>query len=362
MKQDQIPYLRTHSYFSLLESLLSPAYIVNKAVEYEIPVVGMTDHRYLSGAVYFYETCKSAGIKPIIGLEVDVCFHGYCGLMTLLAANQTGWANLSALSSHLLINDQSIPMSVLKSHHKGLICISGASKGILRELILNSPPAAGLPDQFLDEIQSIFHTGSYIEIQRFSNGPLKNETQLLKLAADHTIPIIATQDIHYLDPSDEQKYRTLIAIKHNASIHALSQQHLSPGKLHFPSPADFAFRFKDIPQAIENLCGLVAQCNLELPLGETHFPAFPTPEKQTQTEFLRSKAYAGAKKHYGKLTDAITERLEYELSIIAEMGYEPIFLIVEDVINHARKLGIPTSSRGSAASSLVAHCLDITSP
>ncbi len=362
MNQDLIPFLRTHSYFSLLESLISPADIVNKAVEYQIPVLGMTDHRYLSGTVYFYEACKSAGIKPFIGLEVDFSFLGYCGLLTLFAANRRGWANLSALSSHLLIDDQPIQMSVLKSHHEGVICISGAPKGILRELILNSPPASGLPDQFLDEIQSIFHTNSYIEIQRFSNGPLKNETQMLKLAADHTIPIIATQGIHYLDPSDEQKYNTLTAIKHNASIHALPQQYLPPGKLHFPSPADFAYRFKDIPQAIENLHGLVARCNLELPLGETHFPSFPTPENLTQAEYLSAKAYSGAKKHYGKLTDTITERLEYELSIIVEMGYEPIFLIVEDIINHARKLGIPTSSRGSAASSLVAHCLDITSP
>ena len=355
-------YLRAHSYYGFLESLLSPRALVDLAVQYHVPALGLTDHRYLSGAIEFYEACKSAGIKPILGLEIDFVYHGFSGLITLFAKNQAGWANLSRLSSHLLIQNTHVDITLLESHQDGLVAVMGDNRGILREVLLSSPPSQNLPGRLVEDIKRLFPENCFLEIQRYVNGPLKNETLLLDLARSRHLPLLAAQNIFYATPSEESRYRTLTAIRHISAIQSLSPQQLPPGSAYFPAPKDFAYRFQDLPEALENLDALVESIDLELPIGKTHFPEFPTPNGETQADYLRKSAYAGAKRIYQSVTPEIKTRLDYELEIITGMGYEPIFLIVEDILNNARKLGIPTSSRGSAASSLVAHCLNITSP
>ncbi len=362
MNKNPVPYLRAHSHYGFLESLLSPEDLVALALKNRLQTLGLTDHRYLTGALAFYESCCQAGIKPILGLEIDLEYFGFLGQLTLLAKDQKGWSNLSRLSSLMLVEDINLNLELLKSHQEGLLCIAGDPRGILRELIFSSPPSQKYPDQFLDDLQVIFHEDCFIEIQRFTNGPLKNEKFQIELAHHHGLPLIATQNIFYGETTDQVNHHTLIAIKHNSSIHAVSKDHLPPGSAHFPNPQDFTYRFQDLPETLDNLFKISERCNLELPIGKTHYPQFSTPNGISQFEHLRNKAYAGAKAIYKTITNEITERLDYELNVISSMGYEPIFLIVEDVINHARKLGIPTSSRGSAASSLVAHCLNITSP
>ena len=362
MPNPPTPFLRTHSYYGFLESLLSPQALVDLAVEHHIPALGLTDHRYLSGAIEFYEACQTAGIKPLLGLEIDLTYQYFSGQLTFIAKNLAGWSNLSRLSSHLLIRNTPIDMALLETHNDGLIAILGDNRGILRELVLSGPPSQNLPNRFLNEIKRIFPESHYLEIQRFVNGPLKNEALLLELAHSHKIPLLATQNIFYASPREETRYRTLTAIRHLSVLQGLSPQQLPPGSAHFPSPADFARRYQDLPEALANLTILTESVDLDLPIGKTHFPEFPTPNGKSQAEHLRDSAYAGAKRIYKIITPEIKTRLEYELDIITGMGYEPIFLIVEDILNHARQLGIPTSSRGSAASSLVAHCLDITSP
>jgi DNA polymerase III subunit alpha len=356
------PYLRVHSYFGFLESLLSPQDLVASAQEQGIQCLGLTDHRFLTGAIVFYETCKNVGIKPILGLEVDLVYNDYAGQLTLLAKDREGWANLSRLSSIQLVEDRSLQISDLKKNYQGLIAIGGDYRGILRKLILSNPKTGRLPVKLINDLIEIFQDDLFIEIQRFINGPLKNEFQLKELADTFQIPLIASQNIFYRYKAEESRYRTLTAIRHITTIEALTSDQLPPGNAHFPSPQDFQYRYHDLPQALDNLKIIEERCNLDLPIGETHYPTFPTPEGETQGAFLRRRAYAGAKKIYKNLTLEITKRLDYELEVISNMGYEPIFLIVEDVLNHARELGIPTSSRGSAASSLVAHCLNITSP
>jgi len=336
--------------------------LVEYAVKNNVQTLGLTDHRFLSGALEFYEACMFAGIKPIIGLEIDLTYHGVEGYLTLLAKNKTGWSNLSKLSTALLIDEKPLTFEHLHNHKAGIIVITGGPRGILRQLILSDSIASNFAEQFLIELKNSFMEDCFIEIQRYANGPLKNESLLLELARKHHIRIIATQNIFYLNPADHVIYRTLTAIRHNVSIHGLSKRILPPGASHFPAAEDFAFRFKDIPEALENLSLIQEQYHMELPIGQTHYPIFSTPNGQSQSNYLRSKAYQGAREFYQHLTPEITERLDYELQIISSMGYEPVFLIVEDLINHARMLGIPTSSRGSAASSLVAHCLNITSP
>jgi len=362
MDTENVPYLRTFSYFSFLESLNSPASLVKTASKNKIQTLGLTDHRYLSGAVEFYETCKIQNIKPIIGLSADIAYKGFQGQITLIAKDLDGWSNLSRLSSLMLVDDKPIKITELNAHRKGLICICGDSQGVLRKMVVQKSQFEKLPDQYLADISSIFKQDLFIEVQRYQNGPMKNEQAILTLSKHHKLPVIATQKILYEIKAQQSIYRTLVAIKNNASVHGLNKKLLPPGSAHFPTPREFKYRYQDLPEALKNLTLVTERCHLELPIGQTHYPGFPIPKGMSQSEYLRQKAYEGAKKHYHKLTSEITRRLAGELEIISSMGYEPIFLIVEDVLNHARKLGIATSSRGSAASSLVAHCLDITSP
>ena len=362
MTMRDIPFLRTHSYFSFLESLLSPEDLVSYAQKTGLQTLGLTDHRYLTGSIAFYEMCKYAGIKPIIGLEVDLNYQGYEGLITLLAKDIHGWENLSQISSQMLIEDRNLTCNNLREHNHGVICILGDPRGPLRKLLFTSPATQDFPGKCLEEIREVFHQDCFVEIQRFSDGPLQNEGALLTLAREHHIPIIAAQNIFYAAPKDQSKYRTLSAIRLNTPLNALSDRQFFSRLAYFPTVENFINRYKDLPEAIENLNRVKNSCNLSLPVGKTHFPVVKTARGLSQSEFLKEKAYQGAKTIYKSITKEIEDRLDYELKVISDLGYEPIFLIVQDVINHARKLGIPTSSRGSAASSLVAHCLNITSP
>jgi DNA polymerase III subunit alpha len=362
MQTADFAYLRTHSYYGFLESLLSPADLVEAAVKQGIQVLGLTDHQYLTGTIKFYEACLQVGIKPILGLEIDLVYNGYKSRLTLLAKDLSGWSNLCKLSSLTLVEGDQINLTALQQYREGLIVLVGGYRDLLRDLLLNAPAFERWPQRFLNDIKSIFTEDCFVEMQRYATGPLQNEPALVELAKDHGLPLVASQNIHYLNPQDQRLFRTITAIRNNAVIDPLKQSQRIHLPSHFPDIADFIHRFHDLPEALNNIPQITERCNLILPIGKTHFPTFPTPNGISQPEYLRTRAYAGAKAIYKTLSPQIIARLDYELSVISEMGYEPIFLIMEDVLNHARQLGIPTSSRGSAASSLVAHCLNITSP
>lgn len=358
----QIAYLRTHSYYGLLESLLSPQDLASTAQQLGIQTLALTDHRYLTGAIEFYEVCHQAEIQPILGLEIDLAYHHHSGRLALLAKDRTGWSNLARLSSTSLVSERPIDIETLNTHREGLICLTGGFNGILRVLLINTPADRKMPNRFLADLQAIFTSDCFIEVQRYATGPLKHEPAVITLAKDLDLPVIAGQNIHYRQPADQALFRTLTAIRENKLIQQLSNSSQADLAAHFPARDDFAHRFQDLPQALNNLAQVVERCQFNLPIGQTHFPTFPTPVGISQSEYLRQRAYQGAKSIYHHITPQITARLDHELSIISEMGYEPIFLIMEDILDHARQLDIPTSSRGSAASSLVAHCLKITSP
>ena len=359
---NDIPFLRTHSYFGFLESLISPEELVRIGVKNGISTLGLTDHRYLTGALDFYAACKSAGIKPIIGLEVDFDYHGCSGILTFLAKDMRGWSNLSHMSSSMLMKNEPLSLDFVNQFKSGLVCIAGDPRGILRELMTKSPASLKYPDSLVVDLKSLFNDDLFIEIQRYSDGPLKNENILIQLANDHAVRLIASQNIFFREPTELSRYLTLSAIRQNTTLNQVLKDKNSIRKSHFPNPEEFSNRFADIPEALDNLNIVAEKCNLNIPIGKTQYPEFPTPDGLSQSDYLKQKAFQGARIKYQKLDKKITDRLDYELGLIKELGYEPIFLIVQDVINQAREMGIPTSSRGSAASSLVAHCLNITSP
>ena len=193
-----LPYLRTHSYFGFLESLFSPQALAATAREQGIPCLGLTDHRFLTGSIEFYEACLDVEIKPILGLEIDLSFEGHSSRLALLAKDRSGWSNLCRLSSALMMEHTSLTLQALSENSEGLIGIAGGPWGILRDLVLSSPSGEKRPQQFLSMLQAIFKDDLFIEIQRYANGTLQGEVMLRGLAEVFPLPLIATHAICYL--------------------------------------------------------------------------------------------------------------------------------------------------------------------
>ena len=328
-------HLTTHSSFSFLEGLLSPRDLAETAQAHGMVSLGLTDHRLLTGSIEFVTACKSAGIQPILGLEIDLAE----GLLHLLAMNVEGWSTLCGLGSFLALQENPVTtcsFETLAAYSKHIIALSRHS---------------------LKALQPIFQDRLYVSIQQ----PGK-DTELLSLARHLSLPIVATHPIYYKSPDQENLQRTLSAVRLNVSIHEVPPHATAPAGSYFTSQREMESRFQDFPEALAATTEIAERCRFDLPLGTPHMPTVPLPEGISPTQFLQQKAFTGARTLYGEITPEIQNRLDHELNVIARMGFEPIFLIVEEVLQFARKTGVPFSSRGSAASSLVAHCIGITSP
>jgi len=327
-------HLTTHSTYSLQEGLMTPAALVQKAQANGMPALGLTDHRLLTGAIEFVTACRQSGIQPVIGLEVDLPD----GPVSLLATNMEGWSNLCRLSSAIALRESpESPCSVelLASHSKDLIA-------------LTSQP---------DGLKEVFSDRLYVALRDPNHA-----VALSNLARKLALPTVVAHPVYCLTPDQAVLQRTLAAIRLNQTVTNLSPEALAPANSCFLSAQEVEAIFRNFPEALAATFEIAEHCRFDLPIGGSQMPIIPLPEGVSASQYLRQKATDGAKQLYGAITPAIQERLDHELEIIARMGFEPIFLIVEDVLNFARKTGIPFSSRGSAASSLVAHCLGITSP
>jgi DNA-directed DNA polymerase III PolC len=327
-------HLTAHSAYSLQEGLLTPAGLVQAAQANGMSALGLTDRNLLTGAIEFASACTEANIQPLIGLEI----HLNDGPLSLLAMSLEGWSNLCRLSSAIALRDNpdsASSLDVLASYSSGLIALSSH------------------PEQLKD----IFPNCLYINLQALSQA-----TTLSELALRLNLPTVVTHPIYYLTPDQAVLQRTLAAVRLNRAITTLPKDAAAPPDAYFLSEEEMEERFKDYPKALAATMEIAERCKFDMPIGGSQMPTVPLPEGITASQHLREKAYQGAIKSYGEITSTIQARLDHELEIIARMGFEPIFLIVEDVLDFARQKGVPFSSRGSAASSLVAHCLGITSP
>jgi DNA-directed DNA polymerase III PolC len=327
-------HLTAHSAYSLQEGLATPTELARAAREAGMTALGLTDHRLLTGAVEFVAACKQEDIQPILGLEIDLD----SGPLQLLAMNMTGWSNLCRLSSALALQEypeKPCSLDLLSNHAEGLLALSSEPEPLVGIFPNRLYVAMRTPDQ-AHELTSRAH----------------------KL----NLPTVATHPIYFLSPDQARLQRTLTAIRLNQTIDTLSPSALVPTDSYFLSYHEMECRFQDFPEALAATLEIAERCRFDLPLGGLQMPTVPLPLGFTAAEHLRQKAFSGAEKLYGAITPEIQARLEHELDTIARMGFEPIFLIVEDILDFARETGVPFSSRGSAASSLVAHCLGITSP
>ena len=358
-------HLRSHSYYSFLRALPSPKSLAETAAHLGMPGLGLTDHHSLSGAIEFQDACYQAGIHPILGLEVNTAMpddlaEPQPGPLLLLAMNLAGWRSLCRISSSLAGDADTLPFQRLADEAKGLICLTGGQRGAIRRLV--AARQGRIAESWIARLSEAFSDSLYIELQRHVSEDLELCATLTSLAQRLHLPTVATHDIHYLTPYEAHLQQVLTAIRLIRPLTELSESDFAPSQAEFVSPEEMAERMANFPQALEATLEIAERCQLELPLGILHFPEISLPEGMTGEELLYQKAEAGAISLYGQITPQLESRIQHELSVIGEYGFSSLFLIMEEILNFARKQGIPFSSRGSAASSLVAHCLGITSP
>lgn len=369
-------HLHTHSHYSLLDGLAKIPELVKRAKEYGMPALAITDHGNLYGAIEFYKQAAKTGIKPIIGVEGYVArgsmhekrsgvddqrYH-----IILLAQNLIGYKNLVKLvtAAHLdgFYYKPRFDHDLLKKHSEGIICLSGCMSGeIPRALLAGDEEEA---EKMLRIYQGIFGDRYYIEIGSHPGIPRYTELRelLIQFAKKHGAPLVATQDIHYLHHDDAYAQDVLLAVQTNTKVDDDDRMTMKADDFSMRSPEEMKELFADVPEAIENTLRIAEQCDLTLELGKFQFPHFPVPEGYTQFSYLEKLCRDGLTIRYGDTpSKVVLDRLDYELSVIKNMGFEEYFLVVGDLVQWAKDHGVIVGpGRGSAAGSLVTYVLRIT--
>ncbi len=376
-KETKFIHLHTHSHYSLLDGLSKLEDIVALAKKHKMPAVALTDHGNMYGAIEFYKLAKKEGIKPIIGVEAymtagnrkdrtieDGGTKRYYHLI-LLAKNLEGYKNLMKLVTIANLEGYyykpRMDKEILRQYGKGIIALSGCLGGELSQTVLKGDMKKA--DELILEYQNIFGKENYfIEIQCHPSVEKDKEVRsaLIALAKKHNIPVVATQDSHYQCSEDHNAHHTLLQINTQGDAKEGAKFEFSNDDFSFISTEKALEIFKDIPEAVENTAKIADMCNLELELGKWVFPDFHIEAGKTYNEKLRELAYAGFKNLGIKETPERIERLEYELKVIKDKGYAPYFLVVGDLLRHAKENGIFTTIRGSVAGSMVTYFLGIT--
>ena len=363
-------HLHVHSEYSILDGACRVPALAARAAELEMPAVGLTDHGSLAGAVQHYKHATEQGVKPIIGCEVYVCddsslqTKGYAHL-TLLAETTEGYGNLIKLASAGYLQGYyykpRVDWSLLETHSKGLIALSGCLSGRVSKALEESRNNDAAAD--LDRLVQIFSKDStYVEIQNAGLEPQARINPLLARLAEGTgLPLVATGDVHYLDHSDARAHEALLCIQSGDSLKNPSHWKFDTDQFYFKTPAEMAQDFADYPHALRTTLEVAERCNVEIELGQIRLPKFPVPEGRDAFDYLVELCEKGLQKRYDHVTPEIQERLKFELKTIKEMGFADYFLIVWDFVKFSKQNGVSVGpGRGSTAGSLAAYCLDIT--
>jgi DNA-directed DNA polymerase III PolC len=373
-------YARLHSYYSLLKAVPSPAELVAEVSRAGYQTAVLTDDLSLSGAVSFYRSCLEYKLQPVIGVSIPCCDSPagalvpredpppaavLSGNLTFLVKNETGWKNLSRLLSAVKMMDPAhwltfAGLSWLHSYSEGLFCLTGGMEGPFYALLRDGK--ISLAQDLIIQLRQCFGDRLFYEIHH--QAPYAGDVvkQQIAFARQHNLPLLAAHIQRVIKPEQAALLRTLHAIRLNTDINKAPPSLLHEDDMVFLPLEKFQARFADIPEALENWQKICHSCTFELLDKQYHFPVLKLPEGKTTQRLLREVAQQGLLKKYPILTESIQQRLDYELDVIHQKGFESIFLIVQDILQFARREGIVTSSRGSAASSLVAYCLGITSP
>ncbi|MBR6406791.1 MAG: DNA polymerase III subunit alpha [Lachnospiraceae bacterium] len=369
-------HLHVHTEYSLLDGSAKIGELVSRAKELGFDSLAITDHGVMYGVIDFYKACRKAGIKPILGCEVYVAPNSrfdrelqggddrYYHLI-LLAENNTGYENLTRIVSRGFMDGfyyrPRVDKELLREYHEGLICTSACLAGEVQRYILKGmyeeAKACAL------SYQEIFGEGNYyLELQDHGLDEQKKVNQgLMRLHAETGIPLVATNDSHYIYKEDWEAHDILLCIQTQKKLSDEDRLKYVEGQFYLRSEEEMRALFPYAQDACDNTAKIAARCNVEIEFGVTKLPKFAVPEGYTSESYLEELCEKGFRERYPNADQALRERLRYELDTIRTMGYVDYFLIVWDYINYAKQHGIPVGpGRGSGAGSVVAYSLRIT--
>lgn len=383
-------HLHVHTHYSLLDGMIQIDALLERAKELGMTALAITDHGAMYGAIEFYKKATALGIKPIIGMEAymakgklsskqpridDERFH-----LVLLAKNAEGYKNLIKLNSiaHLegFYYKPRIDKEILRKYSGGLIGMSACLQGEISRAILGNDREKA--ENLAKEYEEIFGKGNFfLELEPHPN--LKDQITANKALAEISrklkIPLVATNDVHYLNKEDAEAQDALLCIQLNRKVTEKDRLSMLGEDFSFKTPEQMIAEMKDFPEAIANTQLIESLCDVKIEIGARHFPGFPIPQNYSVDDYLKRKTFEGLAARSGikikaeeSLPEALKgkvkpeeiERIEYELGIVSQKGYSAYFLIVSDFVNWSRVQGIVSTTRGSAAGSFVSYCLGIT--
>ncbi len=369
-------HLHLHTEYSLLDGACRINQVLDRAAELGQTAVAITDHGVMYGVVDFYRAAKQRGIKPIIGCEVYVArrtrfdrvheldkepYH-----LVLLCKDQTGYQNLIKLVSEGWVSGfygkPRIDLELLRQHSEGLIGLSACLAGAVPRA-LKAGDFAESKRIALEYNEILGQDNFYLELQ--NHGIREQQMvnpQIVRLSEETGIPLVATNDCHYIRQEDSKMHHILLCIQTNHTIEDDNTMEFASDEFYLKSEEEMRTLFAQVPQACDNTMKIAERCNVEFVFGQTKLPRFDTPNGQPNDEYFRDMCFAGLRRRYGDTPDdAVTARLEYEMDTIGKMGYVNYYLIVHDFVRYAKSVNIPVGpGRGSGAGSLAAYCLGIT--
>lgn len=390
-------HLHVHTEYSLLDGLPKIVELVTTAKQFNMDALAITDHGVMYGVIEFYKECCQQGIKPILGMESYVSKQSHkikekrvgkyrdANHLVLLAKNFEGYQNLMKLTTiaHMegFYYKPRFDKKTLEKHASGLICLSACMQGEIPELLsLNEYDKAKKAALYYSRLFG--DNGFFLELQRHNYKNFVNQAPtekikgeltdqqtkedminlgLVKLSRELGLPLIATNDVHYITPDQATAQDALVCIQTGKDVSDTNRlRYLDTPAFYLNSEAEMAQLFPDFPEALSNTQKVVDQCDLEIKLGDWFFPHFTIPGGKSAGEYLKEISYQGAEKKYGQLTPEVKKRIDYELKVIEDRGYSPYFLIVGDMANWCLSQGIVTTTRGSAAGSIVLYVTNIT--
>jgi len=369
-------HLHVHTEYSLLDGFSNIEKLVARAAELEMPALAITDHGTMFGVIDFYNAATAAGVKPIIGVEAYLAARGMgdrdsqldrkSSHLMLLAKNETGYKNLLKISSAAQLEGfyyfPRIDHDFLAAHAEGLIATSGCMAAEIPRAIHNGDIEAARKK--LDWYYDVFGAENfYLELQEHEIPELEqiNKT-LLELGPRYQANYVATNDVHYINPSDSELQDILLAVQTGSLLTDPKRMRMSDSTYYLKTAGEMSQIFREVPGAIANTLSIAERCSVDLGFTEYHLPDFEVPPGYTDASYLRELCDQGLIRRFGDQADApeIVKRLENELGIIHEMGFDSYFIIVWDLCKYAKENDIWYNARGSAAGSIVAYSLDIT--
>ena len=412
-------HLHCHSHYSFLRGVASPEEIIAAAVEQKMPAVALTDTNGLYAAVPFYQAAKTAGVKPIVGVTLDVEWPQDQGEIprsvpiVLLAADMEGYSNLCQLVTirHLGTTElakskesgdeggQPVTPQELAAHARGVMALcplpartdeSGGRRGAVcrGRPEIDAPSKAGMAGRaprktaqctaneqrqelsgtnpespaisHFARLKDIFAEQLWIEVQHLSPADGRRMREAERIGRELGVPLVATNNVHFLRPEEHFYHRAVNAVRTGGLLTTVAAPDITTGEAWFKPAAEMERLFPDHPEFLHATLEIAERSNLELTLNKTIFPEFPVPEDESPVSYLRKLCFAGARRRYRPLRPEVLSRLKHELGVIEELHLAPYFLLVWEIVEEAKRRGIPAVARGSAASSMVTYCLGIS--